>query len=205
MARVITKKSTVAGKVPLAADLDIGELAVNTADAKLYTKHSDGTVKQVGGGGGIASPTISRILTSTNPDEPTQEGDMLIVLPRPKVIAAAFSQQTYGAGDSVNSASVVVPIEAEAGDSLFLLVGSSHTLQTVSGFSSVRTQDSPRVQSPTGMGRSTVLRKIATGAEAGATITVSQTSAGRLAFVLFIVRLFETFGVDGVNIVTFST
>lgn len=49
MARVITKKSTVPGKVPLPADIDLGELAVNTADAKLYTKHSDGTVKQIGG------------------------------------------------------------------------------------------------------------------------------------------------------------
>lgn len=48
MARVLTKKSTVAAKVPLAADLEIGELAVNTADAKLYTKHSDNTVKQLG-------------------------------------------------------------------------------------------------------------------------------------------------------------
>ncbi|GEM_PF-399969 len=48
MARVLTKKSTVAAKVPLATDLEIGELAVNTADAKLYTKHSDNTVKQLG-------------------------------------------------------------------------------------------------------------------------------------------------------------
>lgn len=44
MARLITKKSTVAAKVPLATDLEIGELAVNTADAKIYTKHSDGKV-----------------------------------------------------------------------------------------------------------------------------------------------------------------
>jgi len=48
MARVLTKKSTVAAKVPLATDLEIGELAVNTADAKLYTKHSDSTIKQLG-------------------------------------------------------------------------------------------------------------------------------------------------------------
>ena len=41
---LILKKSTVAAKVPLATDLEIGELAVNTADAKLYTKHSDGSV-----------------------------------------------------------------------------------------------------------------------------------------------------------------
>ena len=48
MPKVITKKSTVAGKVPLSSDLDIGELAVNTADKKLYTKHSNNAVVQIG-------------------------------------------------------------------------------------------------------------------------------------------------------------
>lgn len=48
MARLITKKSTVVGKAPLPTDLEIGELAVNTADKKLYTKHSDNSVIVVG-------------------------------------------------------------------------------------------------------------------------------------------------------------
>lgn len=48
MPKVITKKSTVVGKVPVPTDLDIGELAVNTADKKLYTKHSDGSVVLIG-------------------------------------------------------------------------------------------------------------------------------------------------------------
>ena len=48
MPKVITKRSTVAGKVPLSSDLDIGELAVNTADKKLYTKHSNNAVVQIG-------------------------------------------------------------------------------------------------------------------------------------------------------------
>ena len=48
MPKVITKKSTVAGKVPLSSDLDIGELAVNTADKKLYTKHNDNNVVAIG-------------------------------------------------------------------------------------------------------------------------------------------------------------
>ena len=47
MPRVITKKSTVTGKVPVPADLAIGELAVNTADKKLYTKHSNNAVVQI--------------------------------------------------------------------------------------------------------------------------------------------------------------
>ena len=48
MPKVITKKSTVVGKVPVPADLEIGELAVNTADKKLYTKHNDNAVVQIG-------------------------------------------------------------------------------------------------------------------------------------------------------------
>lgn len=48
MPRVITKKSTIANKVPVSSDLEIGELAVNTADRKLYTKHSDGSVVLLG-------------------------------------------------------------------------------------------------------------------------------------------------------------
>jgi hypothetical protein len=46
--KLIIKKSTVTGKAPVAGDLDIGELAVNTADARLFTKHSDGSVKEIG-------------------------------------------------------------------------------------------------------------------------------------------------------------
>ena len=43
------KKSSVAGKVPDAADLAVGELAVNLADKKLYTKDADGDVISLGG------------------------------------------------------------------------------------------------------------------------------------------------------------
>ena len=62
MSRVITKKSTVTGKVPVPADLEIGELAVNTADKKLYTKHSNNAVVQIG-------TTIT--ISSTAPASPT--------------------------------------------------------------------------------------------------------------------------------------
>ena len=48
-ARLIAKASATAGEAPQAADLETAELAVNTADAKLFTKHSDGTVVELGG------------------------------------------------------------------------------------------------------------------------------------------------------------
>lgn len=65
MARLISKKSTVAAKVPLPADLEIGELAVNTADAKLFTKHNDGSIKQIGIASDDARLTDAREWTAT--------------------------------------------------------------------------------------------------------------------------------------------
>ena len=53
--KVLIKKSTVTGKAPVAGDLDVGELAVNTADARLFTKHSDGSVKELGATAVIAN------------------------------------------------------------------------------------------------------------------------------------------------------
>lgn len=48
--KLILKRSSVASKVPLATDLEPGELAVNLVDQKLYTKKTDGTVILVGSG-----------------------------------------------------------------------------------------------------------------------------------------------------------
>jgi len=38
------KQSSVAGKVPSASDLQQGELALNTADVKLYSKNGSGSI-----------------------------------------------------------------------------------------------------------------------------------------------------------------
>lgn len=37
------KRSTVQGKVPLVTDIDLGELAINTYDGKVYLKKNNGT------------------------------------------------------------------------------------------------------------------------------------------------------------------
>lgn len=51
------KRSATAGKVPLTTDLQLGELAVNTYDGKLYLKKNAGTdqVVEVGGAVGITN------------------------------------------------------------------------------------------------------------------------------------------------------
>ena len=61
MTVITIKKSSVEGKVPLADDLQIAELAVNLKDRKLYTKDADGNVVGLGGAaqvpGGDTPPT----------------------------------------------------------------------------------------------------------------------------------------------------
>lgn len=53
------KRSAVQGKVPTVSDLNLGELAINTYDGKLYLKKDSGTASVVevgaGGGGGITT------------------------------------------------------------------------------------------------------------------------------------------------------
>ena len=48
MSNIILKRSSVAGKVPLATDLSAGELALNTNDGMIYTKRDSGEVVSVG-------------------------------------------------------------------------------------------------------------------------------------------------------------
>lgn len=49
--KIILKKSSVAAKVPLVADLEFGELALNYADGKLFYKKSDNTVQLLNASG----------------------------------------------------------------------------------------------------------------------------------------------------------
>ena len=51
-----TKNSNVPSKTPTPTDLEVGELAVNLADKKLYSKEPGGTVVELGGGGSCGGP-----------------------------------------------------------------------------------------------------------------------------------------------------
>lgn len=64
--KIILKKSSVASKVPLATDLEIGEIAINLADQKLYSKNSSGTVIQVGVGSAAFSGAEGSIVETPN-------------------------------------------------------------------------------------------------------------------------------------------
>ena len=57
------KRSSTASDTPSASDLEVGELAINTADAKLFTKHTDNSIKEISGSGGgtIASQDANNV------------------------------------------------------------------------------------------------------------------------------------------------
>ena len=56
---IIAKASAVAGEIPQASELEVAELSVNTADAKLFTKHTNGSVKEIGGSGGGSVDSVN--------------------------------------------------------------------------------------------------------------------------------------------------
>ena len=51
------KQSAVAGKIPSASDLQQGELALNTADIKLYSKNGAGEIITLASGAAAAAKT----------------------------------------------------------------------------------------------------------------------------------------------------
>jgi hypothetical protein len=56
---VLVKRSAVANKVPQTTDLQLGEIAINTYDGKVYIKKNDGTDAIVQVGGGSSATTLS--------------------------------------------------------------------------------------------------------------------------------------------------
>jgi hypothetical protein len=75
------KRSAVEGKVPTTGDLDLGELALNTYDGKLYTKKDDGTASVVELSAtrvGSGATGLRNITTSTIDPTGGSDGDIWI-------------------------------------------------------------------------------------------------------------------------------
>ena len=61
--QIYLKRSGVAGKVPTVSSLDLGELAINVKDGKLYFKRDDNTVQTIITTGATATGNISIVGT----------------------------------------------------------------------------------------------------------------------------------------------
>jgi len=58
--------SSTASNVPTAGNLVSGELAINTADGRLYYKDSSGVVQVIGTKGGVGSSTTTQVLYNSS-------------------------------------------------------------------------------------------------------------------------------------------
>jgi hypothetical protein len=70
--KLLSKRSAVPGKVPTTAQIDLGELAINTRDGKLYLKRDNGngtfTIVELGTVRSVAGKTGAVTLTSQDVD-----------------------------------------------------------------------------------------------------------------------------------------
>ncbi len=70
---IILKRSSTPSKVPTTSQLELGEIAINTHDGKIFIKKDDGTpaVVEIGGVTSVNTQTGSVVLTTTNIEEGT--------------------------------------------------------------------------------------------------------------------------------------
>lgn len=61
--KIIPKKSSVVSKVPLTSDLEVGEIAINLADKKIYSKDSTNQIVELGGAGAAGIANVVEDLT----------------------------------------------------------------------------------------------------------------------------------------------
>ena len=76
-ARIKPKKSSTTGEVPQAADLEVAEIAVNTADGKLFVKHTDNSIKEISGGTDITTESIDALSDVDTSTTPPTDGQVL--------------------------------------------------------------------------------------------------------------------------------
>lgn len=70
------KRSSTASDAPTASDLEVGELAINTADAKLFTKHTDNSIKEISGSGGGGGDLVDDTTPQLGGDLDTNGNDI---------------------------------------------------------------------------------------------------------------------------------
>lgn len=83
MANIVKlKRSAVASAIPTTAQLDLGELAINTFDGKLFLKRDNGTqsIVEIGAGGGSGSNTFLTIAATTGSTTANSTTDTLTVV-----------------------------------------------------------------------------------------------------------------------------
>ena len=75
--QILPKRSETALAIPTAGSLAAGELAMNVADGKFYTKTTGGVVKEVGGAGAVTLQDVTTTGAVTNNDITLDGADII--------------------------------------------------------------------------------------------------------------------------------
>ena len=75
--QILPKRSETALAVPTASSLVAGELAMNVADGKFYTKTTGGAVKEMGGAGAVTLQDVTTTGAVTNNDLTLDGADII--------------------------------------------------------------------------------------------------------------------------------
>jgi hypothetical protein len=97
------KRSSVSGKVPTTGDLQLGELALNTFDGKLYTLKNNGTasVVELSGGAGVTDGDKGDITVSSSGAAWTIDNDVVTYAKLQNVTTnRLLGRSTAGSGDA---------------------------------------------------------------------------------------------------------
>jgi len=139
----------------------------------------------------LESPSLRRLRITDDPSERAAAGELLIVTGSPRVVASSWSEQTYGAAESITQISTALPLGILEGDLLVAFVTHAvtggNTVSTPSGWVVTHAASGPGVES-TAMNSMRVLTKTATAADAGGRLTVTQSVPGRMTLVMLAVR-----------------
>lgn len=106
--KLLLKKSSVTSKVPVVADLDYGELALNYADGKLYFKNSSNVIKSFTIDDSVVTLTGTQTLTNKTLTSPTISGGT--------INNAVIGGTTAAAGTFTSTNTNTLSVNGAAGD-----------------------------------------------------------------------------------------
>ena len=75
--QILPKRSETSLAVPTASDLVAGELAMNIADGKFYTKKADNSIVEIGGAGSVTLQNVTTNGAITNNDITLDGADII--------------------------------------------------------------------------------------------------------------------------------
>jgi len=108
IARIKPKKSSTASEVPSASDLEVSEIAVNTADGKMFVKHTDNSIKEIGATD-ITTESIDALSDVDTSTTPPTDGQVLTWVNansrwEPADLQGAATRTALGIGEYVDDA-----------------------------------------------------------------------------------------------------